>query len=46
TEVRTLQSLAVRRELLIPLATALETRPGTDARELARTARKIATTPI
>ncbi|MGH3820587.1 MAG: hypothetical protein ACRDRE_23125 [Pseudonocardiaceae bacterium] len=45
-EVSTLQSVAVRREWLIPLATALEARPGTDTQELARTARQIATTQI
>ncbi|MGH3708538.1 MAG: hypothetical protein ACRDRQ_10645 [Pseudonocardiaceae bacterium] len=42
--VSTLQSAAVRRERLIPLAAALEARPGTDTQELARTARQIATT--
>jgi transcriptional regulator with XRE-family HTH domain len=45
-KVSTLQSLAVRREWLIPLATALQARPGTDTQELARTARQIATTQI
>jgi hypothetical protein len=45
-KVKTLQSLAVRRELLGPLATALEARPGTEAQELARTARQVATTRI
>ncbi|MBV8539329.1 MAG: hypothetical protein JO063_12715 [Pseudonocardiales bacterium] len=45
-EVRTLHSVAIRRERLIPLATALETRPSTDTRDLARTARQIATTRI
>ena len=40
----TLQSVAAHRERLMPLAGALETRPGTDTRELARTARQIATT--
>ncbi|HWR46167.1 MAG TPA: helix-turn-helix domain-containing protein [Pseudonocardiaceae bacterium] len=44
TKVKTLQSVAVRRELLVPLATALEVRPGTDTQELARTARQLATT--
>ncbi|MGH3828636.1 MAG: helix-turn-helix domain-containing protein, partial [Pseudonocardiaceae bacterium] len=39
TEVRTLHSVAARRERLIPLATVLATQPGTDARELARAAR-------
>ncbi len=43
-KVSTLQSVAARREWLIPLAIALEARPGTDTQELARTARQIATT--
>ncbi|MGH3720906.1 MAG: hypothetical protein ACRDRI_19070 [Pseudonocardiaceae bacterium] len=42
--VKTLQSVAAQRERLIPLATALEARPGTDTREPARAARLIATT--
>ncbi|MEO7193263.1 MAG: helix-turn-helix transcriptional regulator [Pseudonocardiaceae bacterium] len=42
-KVGTLQSVAVRREWLIPLAIALEARPGTDTQELARSARQIAT---
>ncbi|MGH3856109.1 MAG: hypothetical protein ACRDR6_22000, partial [Pseudonocardiaceae bacterium] len=42
TEVRTLHSVAARRERLIPLATALATHPSTDARELARAAHQIA----
>ncbi|MGH3721558.1 MAG: helix-turn-helix domain-containing protein [Pseudonocardiaceae bacterium] len=46
TKVKTLQSVAVRRELLIPLATALEARPGADTQELARTARQLAVTRI
>ncbi|MGH3830713.1 MAG: helix-turn-helix domain-containing protein [Pseudonocardiaceae bacterium] len=41
-----LQSVAVRRQRLIPLATALEARPGSDARDLARAARQLATTRI
>ncbi|MBV9144147.1 MAG: helix-turn-helix transcriptional regulator [Pseudonocardiales bacterium] len=45
-EVRTLRSVAVRRERLIPLATALDARPGSDGWELARMARQVATTPI
>jgi tetratricopeptide (TPR) repeat protein len=47
-KVSTLQSIAVRQEWLIPLATALETRPDTDTdtHELARKARQIAITPI
>ncbi|MBV8540512.1 MAG: helix-turn-helix transcriptional regulator [Pseudonocardiales bacterium] len=44
--VSTLQSVAARREWLMPLATALEARPGTDTQELARTARQIATTRL
>ncbi len=44
--VSALQSVAARRERLIPLATALETRPSTDTRELARLARQVATTRI
>jgi len=43
-EVDALQSVAVRREQLIPLAIALEARPSADTRELARKARQIATT--
>jgi transcriptional regulator with XRE-family HTH domain len=42
-EVSTLHSLAARRERLVPLAAALEARPSTDTRELARIARQIAT---
>ncbi|MGH3914557.1 MAG: helix-turn-helix domain-containing protein [Pseudonocardiaceae bacterium] len=34
------------RQRLLPLAVALETRPGTDAEELARTARQVATTKM
>ncbi|MGB6164399.1 MAG: helix-turn-helix transcriptional regulator [Pseudonocardiaceae bacterium] len=45
-EVSTLQSVPTRRERLIPLATALEARPGTDTQELARAARQVATTRI
>ena len=44
--VRTLHSVAARRERLIPLAAALEARPNTDTRELARIARQVATTRI
>jgi transcriptional regulator with XRE-family HTH domain len=36
------QSAAVRRDWLPPLAAALEARPGSDARELARLARRVA----
>ncbi len=42
----TLQSVAARQARLIPLATALETRPSTDARELAKAARQVAATRI
>ncbi|MGH3685969.1 MAG: helix-turn-helix domain-containing protein [Pseudonocardiaceae bacterium] len=45
-EVNTLQSVALRQERLIPLATALEAQPGTDTHELAQLARQIATTRI
>lgn len=43
--VSTLQSVAARRERLVPLAAALESRPGSDTQELARRARKVAATP-
>ena len=39
-----LQSLRARQHWLEPLATALEARPGSDYRELARIARQVATT--
>jgi hypothetical protein len=42
--VRTLHSVAARRERLIPLAAALETRPGNDTWDLAQAARKVAAT--
>ena len=45
-KVSTLQSIAARRERLLPLATALEARPSSDTRELARIARQVATTRI
>jgi transcriptional regulator with XRE-family HTH domain len=45
-EVSTLHSVAVRRQRLVALAAALEARPSTDTRELARTARQIAETRI
>jgi hypothetical protein len=45
-EVSTLQSVAARRQRLMPLAAALEARPGSDTGELARVARKIAATRI
>ncbi|MGH3869456.1 MAG: helix-turn-helix domain-containing protein [Pseudonocardiaceae bacterium] len=44
--VSTLRSVAIRRQRLIPLTAALEARPSTDTRELARIARKVATTRI
>ncbi len=44
--VRTLHSVAARRQRLIPLAAALEARPSTDTLELARIARKVAATRI
>ncbi len=44
--VSTLQSVAVRRERLVPLTAALEARPGSDAKELARTARQVTTTRV
>jgi hypothetical protein len=42
--VSTLQSVAVRRERLVPLVTALEARPGNDAKEIARIAHQVAAT--
>lgn len=45
-QVSTLQSVVARRERLVPLAAALDARPGSDNRELARTARKIAAARI
>ncbi|MGH3821832.1 MAG: helix-turn-helix domain-containing protein [Pseudonocardiaceae bacterium] len=44
--VSTLQSVAARRERLVPLAAALQARPGSDTRELAQMAHQIATTRI
>jgi tetratricopeptide (TPR) repeat protein len=44
TAASTLQSVAVRQDRLPPLAAALEARPGSDAHQLARTARHIAAT--
>ncbi|MGH3933923.1 MAG: helix-turn-helix domain-containing protein [Pseudonocardiaceae bacterium] len=40
--VSALQSVAVRQERLVPLAAALEAQPGSDAKEVARMARKVA----
>lgn len=45
-KVNTLHSVAARREWLMPLAAALETRPGTDIQQLARRARQIVATRI
>jgi len=45
-KVSTLQSVAVRRQRLMPLAAALQARPGTDTQELAHMARQIAATRI
>jgi hypothetical protein len=36
----------VRRERLVPLITALEARPGSDAKELGQMARKVAATRV
>jgi len=44
--VGALQSAAVRWERVQPLAEALAARPGSDARELARMARQVATTAV
>ncbi len=41
TAVSTLQSVSARRERLVPLATALEARPGSDAKEIARMAHQV-----
>ncbi|HWR48517.1 MAG TPA: hypothetical protein VN327_13035 [Pseudonocardiaceae bacterium] len=41
-EASTLQSVAVRQQRLMPLAAALEARPSSDTRELARIARQVA----
>jgi len=42
--VSVLESVSVRQERLIPLVRALDSRPGSDYRELARMARKVAAT--
>ncbi|MGH3756065.1 MAG: hypothetical protein ACRDRP_25970, partial [Pseudonocardiaceae bacterium] len=39
--VSTLQSVAARQERLVPLVTALEARPGSDAKEIVRMARQV-----
>ena len=44
--VGTLQSVAVRRERLVPLVATSEARPGSHAKELARTARQVAATQM
>ena len=44
TDAAKLGSVRVRRQEVLPLAEALDTRPGTDARDLARQARQVATT--
>lgn len=44
TDAAELGSVRVRRQWVLPLAEALDTRPGTDARDLARQARQVATT--
>ncbi len=44
--VSSLQSVAVRQERLVPLATALEAQPGSEAKELARMARQVAATRV
>ncbi|MGH3803687.1 MAG: hypothetical protein ACRDTD_26865, partial [Pseudonocardiaceae bacterium] len=44
--VSTLQSVAVRQQRLVPLAAALEARPGSDAEELARIAHQVAATRV
>jgi hypothetical protein len=44
TAVSTLQSVAARRQRLVPLVTALEARPGNDAKEIARIAHQVAAT--
>ena len=42
--VSVLESVSVRQERLIPLVRALDSRPGSDYRELARMARQVAVT--
>ncbi len=44
--VSSLQSVAVRRIRLVPLATALQARPGSDAQEIARMAHQVAATRV
>ncbi|MGH3755150.1 MAG: hypothetical protein ACRDRP_21150, partial [Pseudonocardiaceae bacterium] len=44
--VSSLQSVAVRHERLVPLTAALEARPGSDAKEIARMARQVIATRV
>ncbi len=44
TDATKLSSARVRRQCVLPLADALDNRPGADARDLARQARQVATT--
>jgi hypothetical protein len=46
TAVSTLQSVAARRERLVPLTAALEARPGNDAKEIARMAHQVTATRV
>ncbi|HEX2298331.1 MAG TPA: hypothetical protein VHH34_07415, partial [Pseudonocardiaceae bacterium] len=46
TAVSKLSSVRARRQWVLPLAEALDTRPGTDARDLARQARQVATARV
>lgn len=46
TAVSKLSSVRARRQWVLPLADALDTRPGADARDLARQARQVATTRV
>ncbi|HKR51164.1 MAG TPA: hypothetical protein VJT72_16575 [Pseudonocardiaceae bacterium] len=44
--VSTLQSVAIRQQRLVPLITALEARPGNEAKEIARIAHQVAATRV
>ncbi|MCA1707173.1 MAG: helix-turn-helix transcriptional regulator [Actinobacteria bacterium] len=46
TDASKFNSVRVRRQWVLPLADALDTRPGTDARDLARQARRVATARV
>jgi transcriptional regulator with XRE-family HTH domain len=46
TDVSKLRSVRTRQQWLLPLADELDTRPGTDARDLARMARQVAATRV